>query len=317
MPEQTLTTNDGGGSFLEKDIVRILSYFDVFDYPLRAEQIHSHLPDNSVSEASLQPVLQSLVQRAIVTTNGLYYSLSPDPKRSAELRECREQRATTLMKRARYVARLIKSVPFVRAIFVTGSLSKGVAPEDGDIDFMIVTAPRRLWISRFLLTIIKKTLFLNSKRHFCINLFLSEHNLRFTEHSFYNAIEIETVIPLWNYGLFGRFREENSWTHIYFPNWKPTPRKDLLLPERPALVQRMLEKMLALAPLDAFDNYFLFRARRHWTKKYSHLDHDRFDRLVQCKTDISTVWAEDLKSSILQSFEKRYQESSIRLSSYQ
>ncbi len=315
MPEQMLTTSDNGSSILEKDIVRILSYFDVFDYPLRADQIHSHLPDKSVSEASLRPVLQSLVQRAIVTTSGQYFSLSPDPKRSAELRESREQRATTLIKRARYVARLIKSVPFVRAIFITGSLSKGVAAENGDIDFMIVTAPRRLWISRFLLTVIKKTFFLNSKRHFCINLFLSEHNLSFFEHSFYNAVEIETVIPLWNDRLFGRFHEENNWTRIIFPNWKPAPRNDLLLPERPALVQRLLEKIFEVAPLDALDSYFLLRARRHWTKKYSHLDRERFNRLVQCKTDISTVWAEDLKSSILQSFEQRYQQSSIRLSS--
>lgn len=302
-------------SLLEQNIVRILSYFDVFNYPLRIGQILSHLSDDSISEMSVVSALQSLVQRTIVTTDGSYYSLSPNPEQSARRRERREERARVMIKRARLVARLIKSVPFVRAIFITGSLSKGVAAHDGDIDFMIVTAPRRLWISRFLLTFIKKTLFLNSKRHFCINLLLSEQNLKFLEHSFYNAIEIETVIPLWSSRIFDRFHEENSWVRIFFPNWEPSSDKELLLPEGPARIQQMLEKAFEFAPLDTLDSYFLARARQHWIRKYSHLDRERFNRLVQCKSDISTVWAEDLKSSIVQSFEQRLERSSVRLSS--
>ena len=43
---------------------------------------------------------------------------------------------------------LLKLIPFIRWVCVSGSLSKGVMEEDSDIDFFIIVQKNRLWMVR-------------------------------------------------------------------------------------------------------------------------------------------------------------------------
>lgn len=54
----------------------------------------------------------------------------------------------------RRALRIIKALPFTRAVMLTGSLAEGRASEQSDIDFFVQIEPGRLWSSRLLVTLV-------------------------------------------------------------------------------------------------------------------------------------------------------------------
>ena len=64
--------------------------------------------------------------------------------------------AKNIYQKALTVSRLISKFPYVEGVGISGSLSKGYYDDDGDIDFFIITSPKRLWIARTFLILYKK-----------------------------------------------------------------------------------------------------------------------------------------------------------------
>ena len=284
----------------EQEVLNALAYFDVFDHPLTLEELHRHLSDRALTLPQLVNLVDSLVQRRHILRANPFVTISEHPDGIAERRRLREKRACRLIRRARLVAALLKRVPFVRAVFLTGSLSKGVAPPDSDVDFMIVTETGRLWICRLIITALKKALFLNSKKYFCVNLVVSDSNLTMASRTFYDAVEVQTVFPLCNLSMFVRFVEANRWVGAILPHGRPMRFPVPLLAEERAGSQRMVEAVLSLLPLRSADERLLDLARRRWRSRYAALSEDEFERRVQCRRDISAVWPADARTAILE-----------------
>jgi len=290
---------------LQQDIVRTLAYFDVFSYPLSSEQVKAFLPRNSVTLPQLEECLGSLAESGVVGREDGYYFLSDQPIAVVADRIRSEQNAKRMMKRAHWVARFLKQVPFVRGIFLTGSLSKDVAGPSSDVDFMIVTASRRLWIAKMIITGIRRIFLFNSIRYFCFNLFVTENGFLFAGQDIFNAIEIATTRVLWNEEAYRRFQAANSWIRHFLPNWKSQPSSPSCLPPETHLFQRGVERLMELFPLDDVDAGLMRIARGYWKRRNPHLPEAKFDSLFLCGRDISTVWYDDHKTKILSRFHKR------------
>ena len=99
-----------------------------------------------------------------------------DAKANAPAKAKAPVKAKVLVK-AKAKARFISKFPFVAAVGVSGSLSKGYYDSDSDIDFFIITQHNRLWICRTLLMVYKKIFLLNSRKYFCPNYFISSEQL--------------------------------------------------------------------------------------------------------------------------------------------
>jgi len=292
-------------TILQQDIVRTLAYFDVFSYPLSSGQVKAFLPRNSVTLAQLEESLSALAASGVVHREEGYYFLSDRPRAVVADRLRNERNAKRMMKRAHLVARFLKRVPFVRGIFLTGSLSKNVAGPASDVDFMIVAAPRRLWISKMIVTGIRRIFLFNSIRYFCFNLFVTENRFLFSDRDIFNAIEIATTRVLWNEEAYMRFQAVNSWIRHFLPNWNTEPRHSPTLPPSSPFLQRTAERILELFPLDRIDARLMETARRYWKRRNPHLDESKFDSLFRCGEDISTVWYDDHKTRILNRFRQR------------
>ena len=146
-----------------------------------------------------------------------------------------------MLKRARWVSLFLKQIPFVRAVFITGSLSKNVANSSSDVDFIIVTAPGRLRIPKMILTAVRRIFLFNSIKYFCFNLFVTEHGLLFSEKNIFNAVEIATTQVLWNETAYQGFQSVNSWTQHYLPNWGHSRLPMNPLPKAPSPFQKAAE----------------------------------------------------------------------------
>ncbi len=250
---------------IEISILKVLVYFDLFRYPLTSNEIRSFL-DQPVTENEFNQALDELVSAKKIFRINEFYSLHNDLA-LAERRIKGNERAASLISKAKKIAHLLYKFPYIRGIGVSGSVSKNFADEDADIDYFIITKANRLWIARTLLHLYKKNPFLkNRKHHYCMNYFVDEAELTIEEKNIYTATELHTVIPLAGNGSIKNFFEINTWSHNYFPN-RPLPPVKSNLKKHGSRFKMLAESILNNKLGDWLDNYFLKLTTRRWKKK--------------------------------------------------
>jgi hypothetical protein len=199
-------------------------YGDVFDYPLTFEEIWRYSPLD-LSREELARRLEdngpdSLARELVGCRDGFYHLKGREEL--VDLRRERERTSRSIWERARRVAGLISNVPYLRSMAITGSLATDNAGQDGDPDFLVITAPRRIWTVFFFLGTIQK---LTSTNTLCPNFYISEDNLKIMPEDYYNAREVAQAIPLVGAGLFDRFLEANHWVADLVPNHRRVARR--------------------------------------------------------------------------------------------
>ncbi len=175
-----------------------LKYFDKYDYPLTKEELE-YWSGTNVQRLPKRPKLEKirrLREKYSLLKWGIAYS-----------------QATKLAK-----------LPFIAAIFVTGSLAMSNCKKSDDVDLMIITHPDTLWIVRLFYNL----LFINNRRFpgvktapdkICINLWLDIKNLKFKIKNLYIAHEILQAKCIFDRGgVQYQFLKQNSWVKDYLPN---------------------------------------------------------------------------------------------------
>jgi hypothetical protein len=201
------------------------------------------------------------------------------------------------------MASIIRRFPFVRAVFVSGELAKGVASENSDVDFVIVTANNRVWICRTLLILFKKVFLLNSRKYCCLNHFVAERCLEVQEQNIYTALELVTLRPLHNTRLLDAYLNANSWFQRFFPNYQPwhNGARD----HSSSVFQRITETLLLEPYATRLDSRLMAFWKRIWAQRYPHLSDEKRQEIFRCTPDLSTAYHGDYASRILQSYQER------------
>ncbi len=256
------------------ELLKVLIYFDIFSYPLTKRELVTYSGISGEAGESADAAIEMLQREGLINGfGGLYYVGANRQKVVRRLNG--NNRAAGRMKTARIFSRLISWFPFVRGVFISGSLSKGFAAKEDDIDYFIVTEPERLWLVRSLLTIFKKVFLLNSYRNFCINYFVDSNHLFIKEHNRYTATETAFLLPLFNSAMHQKLLDQNSWAGEYYPNLM-TNNKYHCHNNEPAL-KKLVEKLLSGPLTGRLDNY-LYRRSKSWIRRqFSHMDDDTFE----------------------------------------
>ena len=296
---------------LQKDIIKVLSYFDIFHHPLTSKEIYSFLPSNSTTVEKVARACNSVPLVNFVAQREGYFALTQDITAAVNQRKEKESRAQFSWRTAVMMSRIIRLFPFVRAVFVSGELSKGVASVGSDIDYVIVTKSNRLWIARTLLILFKKLVLLNSKKYFCLNLFVAEDRLDSDSRNLYAATEIATLRPLYNHQLFERYLLANQWINDFFPNWGGSRTHSPPDEPKAPLIQRTVELLFDNGWGDELDAWLMNRWSRVWKNRYAGLSDEQRDRLFQCQVHISTAYGADFLHKVLHEYNKRLEGFSI------
>lgn len=197
-------------------ILKTLAYYNIFNYPLTREEIVS-LMDADYSEKEIADAFQLLERDELIFQIDGFFSLYNTPF-LAQRRKRGNEKAAGQLKTAAKVGRFLSRFPYVRAVAISGSLSKNFADDESDIDFFIITSKNRLWIARTFMHLFKKLTFLVGKQHyFCMNYYLDETGLELKEKNIYTATEAITAIPLQGDTAFTNFILANDWIKKYFP----------------------------------------------------------------------------------------------------
>ena len=291
-------------SDLEREILQTIAYFDVFSYPLTKEQLHLFLSRYTTTLIQLEEALQQLIQKKLILSSRDYFYSSSHSDDIVTDRLVNERHVRKMLKQARWISFFLKQVPFVRAVFITGSLSKHIAPDKSDIDFMIVTELKRLWICKMIITGFRRIFLFNSK-YFCANLMVTEKAMYFPDHNYFTAVEIATTQVIWNTAAYKKYQNENVWIQQYLPNWKSLTDGMLVLSNSPAIIQKIFESVLNMFRLDTLNSNLMLTARNFWRRKHKNLDETKFNSIIRCSPDISSVWHNDHQTRILEEFHQR------------
>ena len=199
----------------QRALQRTLHYFDFFDHALSLEELNRFLSVVASVKAIRDSVEHAVAEGVVVFGNG-YYGLRAE---TVALRAQHEGLNTRKMRSALRMSRLIRMFPFVRGVYLSGSLSKlGVQSKDDDLDFFILTAPSRVWTAKLLLIAFKKVFLLDSEKYFCINLLMDEEQLEIGKQNRYTATEVVSLRTLTDPEGRDRFLAANAWVKEYFPN---------------------------------------------------------------------------------------------------
>ena len=286
--------------FYESAVIKTLLYFNIFNHPLTAEEMEKYCPA-PVSILQLKEWIDLLIKKGLIFKVGKGHSVKDDVT-LIHKRNTDAERAESMMPKARFFSRVISWFPFVKGVFISGSLSKGVLKADGDIDYFIVTSGKRLWVCRSLLILFKKVFLFNSHKYFCLNYFVDETSLAIKEQNIFTAIEIESLIPLYNFNCFLNFKQENSWTKNFLPNTKePVFFKDK---QRSPMIKKFLEWCFRNSLGLYLNNFFKRVTLKYWTKKFQSSAEINFKENIKVKDDVAKYHPNRFQEKVLQKLEE-------------
>jgi hypothetical protein len=244
---------------LSNAILHTAAYADVFDYPLTTTEIHRYLMG---IHAPREAVEQSLRDVRILNSIEGFYTL-PGREALTRVRRQREQAATRLWPTAIRYGHFIANLPFVRMLAVTGSLAMNNVNDNSDIDYLIVTSARRLWMCRAMVLAIVRLASLQGVR-LCPNYLISERSLVFPDRTLYAAHELAQMIPLFGMQVYRTIYHLNRWREYYLPNADgvpPMPKGIRGLESSPG-IRSVMESALLTPPGDWFEHWEMERKIR-------------------------------------------------------
>jgi hypothetical protein len=203
---------------ISRSILRVLLYFKVFSYPIKKEELFPLVcSDNKID---IQTVLAKLIGEGMVQTKDDFVWVMSTEK-IIEERLVGNDKAEKLLITAQRQARILSWFPFIKCICVSGSLSKYYVNDHSDIDYFIIAKKRRLWLTKLLMSLIVETLeIFRLEKYCCPNYIITENNLNINDRNIFTAMEIITLIPLYNKAAYEKFLSENEWVKAYFPYYE-------------------------------------------------------------------------------------------------
>jgi hypothetical protein len=293
---------------LRSSILKVVAYFDMFNYPVSQEDILYFL-DTEAEEYPIRNELNALIEEGCLFRTGPLYSLRDDPA-IADKRANSRRRADALIPIAERGARLLYQFPFVRGVFISGSLSKRCAEEKEDVDYFIVTSANRLWIARSLMHLFKKLTYLRGHQHrYCMNYYVDEKALEIKEKNIFTATELITLIAASGNGGVINFFNANEWTTRFYPQYRHRDRESLGTP-RSSLLKRTFERLLDNRIGDRLDDYFRKLTASRWKKKEDRGDLTlRGHRMsLQCDKHFARPNPEIFQQTVLASYQRKIRE---------
>jgi hypothetical protein len=248
----------------EKSILRAIAYFDIFHYPISKEEIRPFLSASPDADL-IDEAMEQLVSQGHIFCHHEFYSLHNNSL-LAHRRIEGNLRAKKLLKKAFKIGRFLFGFPFVRAVCISGSLSKHFADEHADIDFFIITRANRLWLARTLMHLFKKLTFLTGHQHFfCMNYYIDEENLLIPDQNIFTAIEIASLLPVSRNQTTNRFLEMNHWCLQYLPDLRFEQTNTAMPGQHP--IKRFFEWTLDNHFGDRLDHWLLGVTTARWQRK--------------------------------------------------
>lgn len=210
----------------EEAILKTLLYADIFNFPLKKDEIWKFLiSKRKISKPLLFKKTQNIDK--FIDSNGEYLYVKGRNK-IVNLRKEKERISAQKLIKAKGIINKLVIIPTVKLIGISGALSMSNSVKNDDIDIFVICKKDFIWLTRFLIILI--LIFFGRYRYknsqsfsdkICLNMLLDEQNIRFKKNrqNLYTAHEIAQLIPIINRNnSYEKFILKNSWIRKYLAN---------------------------------------------------------------------------------------------------
>jgi predicted nucleotidyltransferase len=196
-----------------------LYYHSIFNYPLTKSELFKW----KLGKKDSLKIVNSELE--ICFRDNFYFLKEQAGMVAARLQ--RERISHKKLKIAKKASILLKKIPTIKFIGITGSLAMMNAKKSSDIDLMLITQKDTLWITRllayFALIVMRYALrhpdSKDEKDRLCLNIWLDEEDLVWQKRNIFTAHELAQIIPLVNKdNTYERLLSKNKWILSYWPN---------------------------------------------------------------------------------------------------
>ena len=244
-------------TLLQKSILSTIVYYDTLDRPLTSFEIFKYLVNplyleakipnkfeiNRFSEITLSNIIKNLpraeksgqsreLKNFIGEKDGFYFLKARE--KIIRVRIERQKIADQKWKKAKKIISWLQIIPYLRMVAVSGSLALNNTCEESDFDLFIVVKNKRIWLSRFLITLfvqlIGKRRYKNfTKDRICLNHYVTDKSLEIKYPSLSNAQINARLIPVLEIqpGIYNKFQKANDWVKLYLVFYPEVEIKNL------------------------------------------------------------------------------------------
>lgn len=213
---------------MEKAILKTLIYADIFEYPLKAYEIHKWLIYKIGDLRQVEKGLQKLIKNSKVKNKRGYYFIA-NRENLINKRLKRKKQSSKYFAKAQIISKSLKIIPWIKLIGISGGLAMENAEKTDDIDLFVITERNRLWLSRLLALGLLSVLSFrrkasdgkkNASGKVCLNLLLDEDHLKQQKEDLYTAHEVLQMKVLWRRDrVYSKYLLDNEWAFAFLPNW--------------------------------------------------------------------------------------------------
>jgi hypothetical protein len=225
---------------LRNSILATLAYYDIFEYPLGADEVFRFLinpvrlggsPEEPVIKSNhVTAELDKLANVGIIGKKNGFYFLKGKEK-LCKVRTRRQQIAERKWKKFLRMVKFLSLAPYLRGVFASGSMALNNTDDKSDFDVLIITRSGRLYTCRFFLWLITSILGVRRKKDeriapdkLCFNHYITEDGLHIPHESIFNAQTYINLKPmLIDMELRNKFYSNNLWIRNYMYDFKPGP----------------------------------------------------------------------------------------------
>ncbi len=216
---------------MKQAILKTFIYADLFDFPLTRDEIWQRLiwkrGPKRLRKEDFDIALERIEkEKRIEKDSGLYFLLGRT--KIVRIRKKRGVEAIRKFKIAKKIAKILKVIPTIKFVGLTGSVAAKNAERIDDIDLFIISSSGWLWTTRFFTTLLLSILGVRrkpgekkSQNKICLNMFLDEDHLDVfvKDKDLFLAYEIYQLKLLWQRGnIYQKFIRANLWVKDFLPN---------------------------------------------------------------------------------------------------
>ncbi len=225
--QENMQNNENKTTKLKKAIIRVIVFFDIFNYPMTLSEIWRFIS----LKCELVEVFDILENgtEGISLQNGFYF-LSGKEKNIRERLDCYNF-ADRKFKRAKFIVKIYKFIPWIKMIGMTNLFGSRNLKDNSDIDLFIITEDKRIWLTRFFCVGIIKLLGwrpqINNRRDkICLSFFVSLsalnlEKLRLAQDDLGFTYWLAGLTPLYDINkTYQKLINANQWLTNSLSNWQ-------------------------------------------------------------------------------------------------
>ncbi|MBL7058324.1 hypothetical protein ISS03_03230 [Patescibacteria group bacterium] len=212
---------------IEKNILRVICYYDIFNYPLTQFEIFQKIDVKTVL-GDVLIALDNIGPKIVGKKNGFYYLAGRE--NLVSIRSKRYNYTLRKIKRAKLIAHIFEYIPYIKLVAIGNLIGAHNLKNEGDIDLFIVTEVGAIWTTRFITATLMKLLGLrpkknNQKDKICLSFFVTENALNLTQfainkNDIYLNYWLSSLYPIYDKNdTYNKLINQNKWIFSRLPNW--------------------------------------------------------------------------------------------------